>query len=334
MVLWNSASDLPRCIASLVAQDWPTVELVLVDNASRDGSLAFARHAWPATRGPLRWHRNADNLGFAAACNQGMELSSGALVLWLNPDTASAPDLLRELVEGLDRHGAGIGVPRIELDDDPVHIDNTGQGIARDGLNWCRGRGRPGEAPDDPEGPVLLPSGACVLWRREVLERVGLLDPAFFAYGEDAELGLRAARQGFQTVYLPRARLRHRLSASWGLFSLRKVWLVERNRWRIAVAHLPADWLLLAPATATLRLALTAGRGLAGQGVAAQVPGGRRELLPLIVGSAWLAAAVGLPRALMRRREESRRASLSATAWRRRLLEDLVPIGEIAASQR
>ena len=317
---------------ALARQTHPDLELVVVDNGSNDDSLERLRRAWPSGRGPIKIHENRRNRGFAVACQQAFEHSTGGRVLWLNPDTVAEPDLVSRLSEALCGGGAAMAAPAITLPGG-LQLENAGQGICRDGLNFCRGRFSPCSEFDQPE-TILLFSGACVLWDRTSLHGLGPLDPRFFAYGEDAELGLRAARAGLHAIYVPDARLTHQLSSSLGRGSLAKAFLVERNRWRIAVTHLPASWLMQAPVHAAYRLGLTAVAGIQGRGVVGQVPGWRKAALPAVVAGAWVAAIAGLPRDLRRRREEEARATLKNDAWLALLQQHEVPLSEAAQALR
>ena len=196
VVLWRSAEVIAPCVRALAAQTHGALELVVVDNGGGDDGLARLRAAWPEGRGRLVVHENRRNRGFAVACQQALQRASGHRVLWLNPDTVAEPTLVARLADALDREAAAIAVPSIGLAGSE-QLENAGQGICRDGLNFCRGRFAPREAYDEAED-VLLPSGACVLWERAALNHIGPLDARFFAYGEDAELGLRAARAGLR----------------------------------------------------------------------------------------------------------------------------------------
>jgi GT2 family glycosyltransferase len=134
------------------------------------------------------------------------------------------------------------------------------------------------------------------------LGQTGGFDPAYFAFGEDADLSLRAARLGLSCRYVAEARVHHKVGGSFGRLALRKVLLVERNRSRVAVTHLPWSWLLASPWW-TLRRHLALGKGaVTGRGLAASWPAWQRPLLPVVVLAAHAASIWDLPANLARRR--------------------------------
>ena len=141
-----------------------------------------------------------------------------------------------------------------------------------------------------------------MLFKRSALAMTGGFDPDYFGYGEDADLSLRAARLGLRCRYVPAAEVHHRVGGSFGRLALRKVMLVERNRARVAITHLPWSWLVVSPWW-TFRRHLSLGRGLAsGSGLASSWEGWRRSLLPAVVLAAHAASVLDVPGSLRRRR--------------------------------
>ena len=133
----------------------------------------------------------------------------------------------------------GMCASKILTYDDPRVIDSVGLLLFRDGLGRGRGRlQRDVGAFNKPED-VLLPSGCAALYRRAMLDEIGLFDEAFFMYCEDVDLGLRGRVAGWRCRFVPDAVVRHRYSASAGRYSLRKVFLVERNRIWVMVKYFP-----------------------------------------------------------------------------------------------
>jgi len=291
--------DLRSCLEALARQDWSDLELVLVDNGSAEGlpnlEKELVRPGGDALS--IRTVLLPANEGFAAGANAGAAKATGEFIFFLNPDTEVQSGCIRHLVE----EGADIATARLLLADEPNKLDNCGHSLFPDGLNWCRGRGEPASGRFTQSEDVLLFSGAAVLFRRAALVQIGGFDPVYFAYGEDADLSLRAARVGLSCRYVASAVVHHKVGGSFGRLALKKVLLVERNRSRVALTHLPWSWLVVAPLW-TLRRHLVLARGAAsGQGLAASWPAWQRPLLPAVVLAAHCASVWDLPGSLRRR---------------------------------
>jgi len=312
IVQYVGVDDLRRCVRALEASDWPDLEVVVVDNGSREGvppELEVRRVVLPA------------NVGFAAGANAGLQVASGAHLLLINPDAEVAPDCVRALVDA----DVDAATARVVLRDAPDRLDNCGHDLYPDGLNWCRGRGEEAAGRYEESEDVLLFSGAAVLLRRAALEDAGLFDPSYWAYGEDADLSLRLAARGLRCRYVREARVTHAVGASFGRTSMRKVFLVERNRARVAVTHLPASWLAASPLWTLARHALMARGAAAGEGLAASWSPARRALLPVVMVAAHVASIADLPAGLRRRR--ARGGHLD----RARLVAARAPLAALAA---
>jgi len=335
IVHYRGCEDLQRCVEALQGQEYRQLEIVLVDNGSSDGGVDAALTQWQNSSGqlPMRVVRLARNQGFATGANAGLAVARGEFLLLLNPDAEVESRCLGELVAAL-RGGADIAAARLLLRDRPDHLDNCGHGLYPDGLNWCRGRGEPAAGRYLEEEDVLLFSGAAVLIRRSVLSRIGALDGRYFGYGEDADLSLRAARLGLCCRYVPSAVVRHAVGASFGALSLRKVFLVERNRQRVAVTHLPKSWLLASPLWTLARHGLFAVQGSGGRGLAASWTPRQRLLLPLVVAAAQGAAVLDLPGSIARRRCSNRLVAelggLEPSQWRARVRRHRVGLRALA----
>src|SRR6185369_5963662 len=123
LVTWNSAHDLPRCLEAIAQQTWPDVELIVVDNASTDGSEQHATI------------RNTENRGFAVAVNQGIAAARGEFVMLCNPDAFLEPDYLEKIIAALDEAGEEFGMATGKLLSaiDPTVIDSKGIRMTRTG---------------------------------------------------------------------------------------------------------------------------------------------------------------------------------------------------------
>jgi len=198
----------------------------------------------------------------------------------------------------------GMCASKILCYDDPQVIDNVGHLIYRDGLN--RGRGRLEKDVGQYEGieEVLFPSGCAALYRREMLEEIGLFDEDFFAYGDDTDLGLRGRWAGWKCLYVPKAVVYHKYSGSTGSYSAFKAFYVERNRVWIAIKYFPFILLFVSPYYTLKRFIFQAYGALTGQGAAGRfVQESSRGKLLLMLFKAYLSALKGLPKMWQKRRE-------------------------------
>jgi N-acetylglucosaminyl-diphospho-decaprenol L-rhamnosyltransferase len=221
IVSFNARDALVRCLDSLERSVGVPLEVVVVDNASSDGSDDAARD-----RGRLvRLVANPTNAGFARACNQGMRASHAPRVLFLNPDAEVTAGAVEALAARLDS-GRDVGAvgPLTRHEDGTVQV-STGPDLTLVGEWWQRRlvrgvRGRDPRAVQEAEErharerEVDWVSGACLMARREALEAIGGFDEDFFLFEEDADLCRRLRAAGWRVVFTPAAEVRHRLGQS------------------------------------------------------------------------------------------------------------------------
>ena len=222
VVAWNSATDLPACLAALQAQDHPDLEVVVVDNASVDGTAGLLdAELAAARRHPLRVVTNRTNRGFCGGVNDAVAMLAPAVqaVLLVNPDVVAAPDLVRRCVAAL------VADPRRGSIQPKLHrtvatrdggrvIDTTGHVLTAARLVANRGEGEVDRGQFDVAGEVFGASGALVLHRREMLDAVAWQHPDgrrehltedLVAYFDDVELDWRARLHGWTAWYEPAA---------------------------------------------------------------------------------------------------------------------------------
>jgi len=218
ILTWNGKALTLDCLRSLEAVTTSDVRVMVVDNASTDGTIDAVRARYGERVSIVV---NSSNLGFAGGNNVGIRkaLDDGArFVLLLNNDTTVDPALIEELLGPMRESSAiGIAAPKIYYAQPVDRIWYAGgeisfwKGTARHvGIRQVD-RGQYDEPRD-----VAYATGCALMVRREVFERVGYLDQSYRAYFEDADLCMRARRAGFRIRYLPRARVWHRISASTG----------------------------------------------------------------------------------------------------------------------
>ena len=257
VVNWNGAALLPGCLDALARSTRPA-HVVVVDNGSADASAdAVARFAG------VEWLPLGRNAGFAAANNVGLRRALAAGARWIaivNTDVHVDPDWLERLVAAGEAHAdAAVLGGLLLFADDPRRVNSTG--LVLDALGRARDRdfGLALERLERPEGAVTGVSGGAAMLRAEALRRVGLFDPAYFAYYEDVDLSLRAAAAGFRCWYVPGARALHGFGKSFGPGSPRQKYLLARNHMRAIATHLPvARVLAVAPLLTVLRAAVKA----------------------------------------------------------------------------
>jgi len=297
VVNWNSGALLDRCLASVLAQEPAPAEVLVVDNASTDGSAG-------ALPPGVRLLRRAGNGGFAAAVNDGVRATAAPAVLVLNPDTQLLPGCLAAAAARLSAEpDLGSVALRVLQAGDPTRLDATGIGLTSKfgQINLDHGLREADLPPGSHE--VLGPLGGAALWRRVALERVGLLCESYFLYWEDVDIALRVNRAGYACRTEPAARVLHVGSATVGRWSAQNVFCMVRNHAPCLLAACPGPllrerphWLLLAPLRAA---ALYASRGR-----------------PLAALAGLLACLALLPAAWLRRRRLPRTGSSHEAAGR------------------
>jgi GT2 family glycosyltransferase len=305
VVNWNGAGYLEECLSSLERQSYSALEIVIVDNGSTDGSCAWLRSrlraGWRLIELPL-------NLGFAGGVNTGIRAAHGEFVALLNNDAVAEPEWISSMVAGMSAADTGMVAAKILFHGDRRVIDKAGHLLYPDGLNRGRGAGELDRGQFDSEEEILFPDGCAALYRRVMLDEVGLFDEQFFAYGDDADLGLRARWMGWRCRYMPSAVVYHRHSRSLGKYSPQKAFLVERNRFWVAVKLFPAALLMLCPCYTAWRFfwhtrSIVERRGLAGGVVRDHSAAG----LLFALMRAYFSGVCGLPAVLKKRRQVFRK---------------------------
>jgi len=332
VVNWNGRDILEPCLRSLEAQRFRDFEVILVDNGSGDGSVGMVRERFPWVAEIIE---NRENLGFGVANNQAIVRARGRYIVLLNNDAEADADWLGSLVEAVEADPrVGMCASKILNFDRRDVIDNTGHLIYRDGLNRGRGRLETDRGHYDLAREALFPSGCAALYRKSMLDEIGLFDDTFFAYGDDTDLGLRGRLAGWECVFVPGARVYHRYSATTGQYSPTKAFLVERNRVWVAVKVLPLPMLLVSPAYTLARFALQAYGALTGKGAAGRYTSEFSALSLLgVLCRAYGAALAGLPHALRERRRILGGKKVADTEIRRWFREHGISVREIALKE-
>jgi GT2 family glycosyltransferase len=326
IVNWNRRNLLTACLQSLRRQTFAPFETIVVDNGSTDGSPDAAREFG------ARLICNQTNLGFCAANNQGIAMARGEYVALLNNDAEAEPGWLAALHRACSQSpDIGMAASKVLVWEDPRRIDKVGHLIFPDGQNRGRGAGALDTGQFDREEEVLWPDGCAALYRKSMLDRIGGFDEDFFAYGDDAELGLRARIAGWRCVYTPAAVVRHHRGSTLGKGSAWRLELIERNRVLLALKLFPWSLLWLNPVYFAMRLAAGAAMAGRGAGDTAHFPGlaGKWAMARAIVRGD-LAALRLAPRMLRKRAEVDRLRKLSPGEVRRLILSHRLSLREVA----
>jgi N-acetylglucosaminyl-diphospho-decaprenol L-rhamnosyltransferase len=302
VVTHQSAEHLPGLVAALSGQLRDEDELVIVDNASTDGTPAAARSL--SERAMVL--ETGANLGFAGGCHMGASSTRAPLLLFLNPDSQPQPDCLERLRRAASAHADwGAWQAAVLLEDGRI---NTSRGVIHYlGIGWAGDCERSLSALPAHDCEIAFPSGAAMVVRREAWIALGGLDREYFMYGEDLDLGLRLWLSGYRVGLVPAARVTHSYEFEKG--PSKWFWL-ERNRWRTVLSVYPTALLaLLVPALLATEIGLLA--------IAAREGWLRAKL------RAQAATIGGLPRTLARRRAVQRGRRIGAREFAAHLTSSL-----------
>ncbi len=240
IVNYNGKHHLERCLPSLAAQTCSSFEVIVVDNASSDGSVEWLRAEHPK----VRLFCSPKNIGFAAGNNLGIRAARGEWIATLNSDTEAEPDCLEQLVApGRDPNVGSIAPLMLEFARRD-YIDAAGIRIDRAAFAWNRLAGKHADEATE----ITEVWGACAgagLYRRSMLDQIGLFDEDYFGFYEDVDLAWRAHRAGWKCVFAPTARVYHVHGGSFGRSSPSKLYLLARNRWWTLLKNYPMPGLVL-----------------------------------------------------------------------------------------
>ena len=303
IVNWNGEQFLERCLTALLAQTVTPYEIILVDNASTDGSLEIVGR-FPS----VRLMALNENTGFARGNNLAIEAASkeSEWIALINPDAFAAPRWLETLLAAAEsKPGFDVFGSKLVNAADSTLLDGTGDACHISGLVWRTAHGVPVSHLGESECEIFSPCAAAALYRRSALLEVGGFDEDFFCYVEDVDLGFRLRLAGYRCLYVPKSVVHHVGSGTTGgKNSDFSVYHGHRNLVWTFVKDMPGllFWLLL-PLHVVLNLASIIWFAFRGQG-----------------GVVWRAkrdALLGLPKMWRKRQQvqKSRIASIS-DIWR------------------
>jgi len=236
---WNGKQYLETCLSSLVKQDYPSFEIIFVDNGSSDGSIEFVEQNYPH----VIIVSHSTNLGFARGINSGINVSRGNYLATLNNDAEANSDWISRLVHVMesDSHIGCCASKMLRYFDRNV-IDSAGVVIYQNGNAYDRGANEKDTGQYDNQVEVFGACAGAALYRKQMLDEIGCFDRDYFAYFEDVDLSFRMHLFGWKCIYVPDAIVYHMHSATSKQASPFKLFYLERNKlwnmWKYYPLHL------------------------------------------------------------------------------------------------
>lgn len=230
------------CLSSLEFQTEEDFRVIVVDNASNDGSVEIVEKEFPS----VTLIKLSDNFGFSRAVNEGIKASDTPFVILLNNDTKADPDFVKKMVTAIksDDRIFSVSAKMLQMMK-PDRIDGAGDLYSAFGWAFARGKGRKKEA-FSKRTDIFASCGGAAIYRRKILDEIGWFDEFHFAYLEDVDIGYRARIMGYRNVYEPEAVVYHYGSGvSGSRYNDFKVRLSARNNMYIIMKNMPALQIIL-----------------------------------------------------------------------------------------
>lgn len=233
---YNGCHFMEPCLASLKKQTYKDYQILVVDNASTDGSVEYVKEHYPE----IEVIALKKNYGFSKAVNVGIRRSTTPYVILLNNDTTTDPYYIEEMVRTIEKSPRifSVSSKMIQMYH-PELIDSAGDLYTLTGWGVCRGVGRPVSNYTETDEVFSACAGAAI-YRRQVFEKIGLFDEKHFAYLEDIDVGYRARIFGYRNLYCPTALVYHVGSGTSGSkYNSFKVRLSARNNIYLNYKNMP-----------------------------------------------------------------------------------------------
>jgi GT2 family glycosyltransferase len=238
---YNGGDLVTQCVSSALAQTYEPVEIVVVDNASTDGSLKQIQKQFPK----VRIIESGYNSGWGVACNIGMLATNSTYIALVNNDAFLHQNCIQEMVKAIELNPQyGSCASRILLWDQQDTAEVCGLVIHKDGSSCGRGRLGPSDRYMQFE-EVFCANDCCCLYKREMIDDIGDYDPDFFIYCDETDIGWKHQLAGWKCIYTPHAVAYHAHSRAAGSYSPFKAYHVERNRIYLTMKYFPL-WQFLA----------------------------------------------------------------------------------------
>ena len=203
VVNWNGKQHLEDCFSSLLKQTYPGLEIIMVDNASNDGSVDFMKENFPE----VKLVQNNTNIGFGPAVNKGMAEGKSEYLIFLNNDLTLEPTCISELLKSLEKPNVGGAIPKILMHGEKDKINSFGVDINYVGIACPR---YIYEKDSDSLKEEEVPCGGIFMFHRDIVDKLGGFDESIFFYHEDHDLSWRIRLLGLKMVVNPRAIIYHK----------------------------------------------------------------------------------------------------------------------------
>lgn len=233
---YNGVQYIRGCMDSLLAQEGEPFEILVIDNASKDGCLQVLQQEYSQ----VRLISLSENTGFCHAVNLGIRESKTPYVILLNNDTVVKPGFVKALVTAIERSEDifSVSAMMLSMQDESI-LDDAGDGYCALGFAYSRGKGRPA-ADFTKRAEIFAACGGAAIYRKSILEEIGYFDENHFAYLEDIDIGYRAKIYGYRNFYEPEARVIHAGSAASGSrYNAFKTKLASANNAYMIMKNMP-----------------------------------------------------------------------------------------------
>jgi GT2 family glycosyltransferase len=235
IINYNGGDVVLKCIESVKQQTYENYEIILIDNDSKDNSLTNIKNIYPE----IKIIETGFNSGWGVACNEGINNSNGEYIALLNNDAYLDSNCLKEMVKAINiKEEYGSCASKILIWNEPEKIEVVGLNIYKDGSSVGRGRLQSREKYNKSEEVFCANDCAC-LYKREMINNIGLYDPDFFIYADETDMGWRHQIAGRKCIFNPKAIAYHAHSRAAGDYSDFKAYHVERNRLYIVFKYFP-----------------------------------------------------------------------------------------------
>lgn len=315
---YNGRDLLQSVLGALSHQTFSDFEVIFVDDASTDDSVAFVEkffgpQAFPNGGQQPSWQElrvivNRQNMGFACSCNAAADVARGSVLVFLNTDTEPEWEWLEELARAVCANPqAAMVTSKMLLFDERTQLHTAGDLLGTDGIPRNRGVWQEDRGQFDNDPAIFSGSGGATAYRRDVWRMLGGFDEEFWMYIEDVDYGFRAQLAGWEAVFAPKARIYHRLSATSG-HTLASYYVGRNTIWNL-VKNMPRGLLIrnaVAIVAGQLAISLDALQNIRGEAARARLAG-------------QLAGILGIVRQLQKRRIIQQRRVLADEALQKRL---------------